>query len=231
MKSTLVFSPNTVESCRRQVCELLQVKETVNPGNYPGLPMYIGRRKNNAFKFLKDRVSQKLQNWNNKSISKGGQVCNEIQRIMNSFWWGNKGGTKGIRWMSWERLCEGKFNGGLGFKDLKQFSVAMLAKQGWRLLTEEHSLVSVLMKAKYFPTANFLNAKLGNNPSYMWRSILESQTIVKQGSRRMIGNGEDTEVWSVPWLPCVHNGYITTSVPHQLKDAKVMNLINEDRDS
>lgn len=128
-------------------------------------------------------------------------------------------------------MCEGKFNGGLGFKDLKQFNVAMLAKQGWRLLTEEHSLVSVLMKAKYFPTTNFLNAKLGNNPSYMWRSILESQTIVKQGSRRRIGNGEDTEVWSVPWLPCVHNGYITTSVPHQLKDAKVMNLMNEDRDS
>lgn len=203
----------------------------MNPGNYLGLPMYIGRRKNNAFKFLKDRVSQKLQNWNNKSISKGGklvllktaaqsvpnfwmnlflipgEVCNEIQRLMNSFWWGNKGGTKGIRWMSWERLCEGKFNGGLGFKDLKQFNVAMLAKQGWRLLNEENSLVSVLMKAKYFPTTNFLIAKLGNNPSYMRRSILESQTIVKQGSRRRIGNGEDTEVWSVPWLPCVHNGY------------------------
>lgn len=70
--------------------------------------MYVGRRKNNAFKFMKDHVSQKLQNWS-KTMSKGGklvllktvaqsvpdfwmnlfliprEVCNDIHRIMNAF--------------------------------------------------------------------------------------------------------------------------------------------------
>lgn len=127
-----------------------------------------------------------------------------------------KGRSKGIHWMAWDKLCEGKYNGGLGFKDLRCFNVAMLAKQGWRLLNGYYRLVTALMKARYFPTINFLNEQLGSNPSYMWRSILEAQSVVRQGSRRRIGNREETEVWSVPWFPCKRNGFITTNAPHHL---------------
>ncbi|KAL8108439.1 hypothetical protein AgCh_024775 [Apium graveolens] len=216
-KSAVTFSPNTLTYCKRQVCDILQVQESRNPGNYLGLPMFVGKRKASVFNFLKERVSKKLQNGSMKSISKGGkmvlrktaaqtvpnfwmnffsipgEVCNNIQRLMNSYWWSNKGRNKGIRWMAWERLCESKFNGGLGFKDLRCFNVSMLAKQGWRLLNGDNPLVTALMKAKYFPKMDFLNARLGKNPSYMWRSIYEAQIILKRGSIRMIGNGEDTK--------------------------------------
>lgn len=60
MKSTMTFSPNTEDTCRLQICNTLQVQESALPWNYLGLPMYIGRCKNNAFKFLIERVSQKL---------------------------------------------------------------------------------------------------------------------------------------------------------------------------
>lgn len=73
-KSSVVFSPNTSTARKREVCEMLQVDEVVVPGNYLGLPMYVGRRKNNAFKFLVERVSSKLAGWTNKSISKGGKM-------------------------------------------------------------------------------------------------------------------------------------------------------------
>lgn len=89
--------------------------------------------------------------------------------------------------MAWDRLSTVKEAGGLGFKDLKQFNIAMLAKQGWRLLNDANPFVTRIMKSKYFPSTDFLNAKLGTNPSYMWRSILAAQTVVKQGCRRSIG--------------------------------------------
>lgn len=41
-KSSVVFSLNTMVSNRRQVCATLQVNEVSTPGNYLGLPMYIG---------------------------------------------------------------------------------------------------------------------------------------------------------------------------------------------
>lgn len=59
--SANVFSLNTTRTDRMQVCDVLQVRDGFVPGNYLGLPMYVGRRKNNAFKFLCDRVSQKMQ--------------------------------------------------------------------------------------------------------------------------------------------------------------------------
>ena len=70
--------------------------------------------------------------------------------------------------------------GGLGFKSLSEFNVAMLAKQAWRLLNNENQLVTQLMKARYYPKIDFLNASLGANPSYVWRSIFEVKHVVNK---------------------------------------------------
>lgn len=179
-KSNIVFSPNTRRNHREQVCDVLQVREIPTPGNYLGLPMHIGRRKNDAFKFLSDRVNQKLQGWGNKALSKGeklvllktaaqtipnfwmqlllipGDICNGIQRQMNSFWWGNRGANREINWMAWDKLCIHKTGGGLGFRELSKFNIAMLANQGWRLLNNENPFVTSIMKARYFLASDFL---------------------------------------------------------------------------
>lgn len=68
----------------------------------------------------------------------------------------------------------------MGFKQLKYFNLALLAKQGWRLQNGHNSLLYWVLKAKYFPNGDFLNAALGNNPSYIWCSIFSAQSIVKQ---------------------------------------------------
>ena len=52
--------------------------------------------------------------------------------MMNSFWWGSKGDAQGgIKWMDWDRLCAHKSIGGMGFRNVREFNIAMLGKQGW----------------------------------------------------------------------------------------------------
>ncbi|KAL8089304.1 hypothetical protein AgCh_038925 [Apium graveolens] len=159
------------------VCLIPKVVENMSPGKYLGMPMSIGRKKNEVFNFLVDRIEQKLQTWRMQNISKAGKVnllkgaaqtvpniwmqlilitleiCDSIEKKINSYWWGG-----GIKWISWSRVCEVKEAGGLGFKRLREFNMAMLAKQAWRLMNNSNSLVTALMKAKYYANGEFVNA-------------------------------------------------------------------------
>jgi hypothetical protein len=69
----------------------------------------------------------------------------------------------------------------MGFRDLRCFNTALLAKQGWRLLHNPHSLAGQILKAKYFPRVDFFGASLGRRPSFAWRSIMSSKDLIQEG--------------------------------------------------
>lgn len=94
----------------------------------------------------------------------------ELESLFAKFWWGNKGTDK-IHWLKWEALKESKRDGGLGFKDLNAFNVALLAKQVWQLLTQPDTLLSRLLKARYYSNKGVLDAEAAAGCSYTWRSI------------------------------------------------------------
>ena len=98
-------------------------------------------------------------------------------------------------WMKWNKLCRPKAKGGMGFRDLKAFNLALLAKQGWRLQHESNSLFYRVFKSKYFPDNSFVDARKGRNPSYVWHSILAAQPIIRQGMHWQIGNGKKFCIW------------------------------------
>ncbi|KHN14866.1 Putative mitochondrial protein, partial [Glycine soja] len=56
----------------------------------------------------------------------------------------------------------------LGFRHLHAFNLVMIGQQGWRLMTNNDTTVTKVLKAKYFPNGNFLDAQLGHNPSFIW---------------------------------------------------------------
>lgn len=90
----------------------------------PGLSQssfLVGRKKKALFNYMKDRVWKKLNSWSGKALSSASRevrvksvlqafpnycmsvfvllssLCDEIERMMNSFWWGtNSIGGRGI---------------------------------------------------------------------------------------------------------------------------------------
>ena len=139
---------------------------------------------------------KKLAGWKEKLLSKAGKeilikamalviptytmdcfkipdsLCDDLTSMIRNFWWGQKSEAKKIPWVSWEKMCEPKAGGGLCFKNLKCFNLVLLAKQGWRLQLAYDSLAFRVLKAKYFPRRDFVQASLGNISSYTWRSIM-----------------------------------------------------------
>ncbi|GLT90422.1 hypothetical protein SLE2022_083550 [Rubroshorea leprosula] len=120
---------------------------------------------------------------------------------MNRYWWGGGEEEYKIHWLEWRRMAIPKKDGGLGFRAMHEFNIAMLGKQGWRLLTNPDSLAARLMKAKYYPRTDFLHAQVKPTCSLTWRSIWNSMDLLKQGCRKLIGNVLNTEIWGDPWLP------------------------------
>lgn len=68
--------------------------------------------------------------------------------------------------MNWDKLTVRKEDGGMGFRDLKAFNLALLGKKGWKFLTNHDGFVTRLFKAKYFPRGDFLTSAVGHNPSF-----------------------------------------------------------------
>ena len=186
--------------------QILGVKEVVKFESYLGLPTLIGRAKYHTFSYLKDRIWKKLQSWKGLVLSRVGKeilikavaqsiptytmsvfqlprkLCDELNSVCDRFWLGQVGDERKIHWKRWDKLSIPKKEGGMGFRDLRDFNLAMLAKQGWRLIQGNDSLLYRCFKARYFPRTSFLEAKESPGCSYVWRSILAALPILRLGS-------------------------------------------------
>ncbi|XP_074347208.1 uncharacterized protein LOC141686043 [Apium graveolens] len=235
-KSNVFFSRNVKAEYIKEVLDILKFKEADSNSQYLGLPNCLGRNKSAILGYLKERVRTQIQNWDGKLLNKGGkevllktvtrsilnydvsvyllliEMCRDMEKMMCKFWWKSSAKKdKNIHWMSWERMCRSKMYGRLGFRHLHEFNVALLDKQGWRLVINPDSLVARIFKARYYPQEYFLNAKTGDSPSFIWRSVLEAQHLIKQGIVRRVRTGETVSIMDDPWLPNMENPYITTN--------------------
>ncbi|XP_030478314.1 uncharacterized mitochondrial protein AtMg00310-like [Cannabis sativa] len=98
-------------------------------------------------------------------------------------------------------MCKLKEQGGMGFRELESFNQALLAKQGWKILTNPDCLMAKVLKALYFPHNNFLEAKVGHYGSHIWRGIVWGRELLLKGYRWHIGNGLTIRINEDPWLP------------------------------
>lgn len=176
------------------ISSILGVSQALYHGHYLGLPSLISRSKKCVFYFLNDRLLRRVSCWNSKFLSQDGKeillksvaqaipsyvmsvfallisLCEELERMMNSFQQGSNGrDSKKIHWLSWHRICFSKDKGGLDFWHLRYFNLAIVSKQGWSFISNPESLPVCILKAKYFPEVDFLNATEVSNPIFIWK--------------------------------------------------------------
>ena len=99
-----------------------------------------------------------------------------------------------MHWVSWERLCEAKEVGGMGFKDIEQFNNALLAKQVWRMMNNPDSLCFRVFKVRFFPNCSILDVEEKASGSYAWKSILSARDVIRKGMVWRIGNGQSVRL-------------------------------------
>lgn len=204
---------------------MIGVGEDLTRGRYLGLPSLVGKSKKSVFRFVKDKVWKKIPSWNAKMLSRAGRAvlirsvaqtiptytmscfmlpktfCQDVEQMLNKFWWSSgSGNAMGIHWLSWDKLRVSKMKGGLGFRSLHGFNIAMLGKQVWNLLSKPNSLVARVMKGKYYPSTSILSATRSEGTSFVWSIIWSAKEELKDGFSWVLGNGQDINILSDPWL-------------------------------
>lgn len=127
--------------------------------------------------------------------------------------------------MCWDRLCAPKLQGGLSFKRIRDFNLALLGKQAWRLMTNRESSVVRIFKGRYHVNCTFMEALVGHNPSYYWRSIVASQELIREGWARRIRNGKTTIIWKDVWMADQGHQLLAPPPNPELAEAKVSGLM------
>ena len=127
-------------------------------------------------------------------------LCDTINSTLAKYWWGHTNEERKIHWINWAKLCTPKQKGGMGFRDIQAFNLALLAKQAWRLIHNTHSLFYKVHKARYFPNCSLMDVVLGHNHSYVWRSVLATREIIREGACWKVGDGIKIEVSMHKWL-------------------------------
>ena len=204
-KSSIFFSPCTEVQTRVEVCSVLNIMTEAITNKYLGLPPLVGVDRSDCFQHIVDRVCKLLMGWKEKHLSFGGkevllkaviqaipayamyvfklpkQIIKGIITAMSQFWWGDDDQKKHMHWFAWWKMCVAKKHGGMGFRDLHCFNLAMLAKQCWRIIAEPTSLCATVLRAKYFPSGDLLNCQLKKGSSYTWQSIWAGVQTFKRG--------------------------------------------------
>ena len=178
-KSAITFGRNVKQDTKRRMRNLLGIHNEGGGGKYLGLPEQFDKKKSELFQYIVEKVKEKTQGWSKRFLSPGGKevllkavalampvysmnvfklnkgVCEEINSILAKFWWGPGNDSTGMHWFSWQRLSIPKREGGLGFKDLENFNLALLGKQTWRILQHPECLMARVIKGDIFQTQTF----------------------------------------------------------------------------
>ena len=133
-----------------------------------------------------------------------------------------------IHWAKWEKVCLPREEGGIGFRLIHEFNLALLAKQLWRLVQFPDSLVARVMRGRYHRLSSPLRVISANSPSYVWTSILAARELLLLGIRHKIHSGYEVKVWENPWIPMTPARPTIPVAPVMNPNMRVSDLINQE---
>ncbi|XP_030923475.1 uncharacterized protein LOC115950411 [Quercus lobata] len=227
-KSGVFFSKNTPSQNRRMIKGLLQMKGLKNDAIYLGSPLFRSRAPSKDFKFLQEKLESRLMGWRSRCLSWADRstliksvvqalpnhtmsicsvpntICDKLDTLTRRFWWKPREPEgRYLAWRSWDKLCQPKCKGGLGFRRAKDFNIALLAKLAWMIASNRDSLCMNLLRAKYKVKHTWFHSKLPKSASHTWKAIEKAKVIILQGACYLIGGGSSVSVWEDPWVPWI----------------------------
>lgn len=169
-----------------------------------------------------------------------GAIAHRMEKMQREFFWGDSVEKKRVHLVKWDVITKKKENGGLGVKNLGIQNLALLAKWWGRFGNERESLWVKVIKSKYGLDYRCWVPQLPSSGkvSNLWKGICSIGgetsrvgTLIHEGFKVQIGNGELTLFWKHAWCGAnaLRDDFPRLFMLSNHQEATVMEMKNEDR--
>ena len=190
-----------------------------------GLPTAVGRLTSDTFEYIAESARGRINGWAEKNLAYPGKEaliksviqakpchnmscfllskgsCKKLTSMMGQLWCSGNLDKRAMHWIAWDKLAIPKSQGGMGFRDMHAFNIALLGKQAWRIITNPASLCSQVLSTRYLHNQDLMSATIPKAASRTWKAILAGREGLKLGLIKRVGSGETISIWDDNWIP------------------------------
>lgn len=194
------------------------------PVVYLGLPLVSRSLKTRDCLPLIEKLSKRILKWTIRFISQAGrlQLLNAVLFGIHSFWasciflpasvikkvngvlsrflWAGTLTGGCVFKIAWKNCCFPKTEGGLGIKNLKDWNMAAILFQLWRILNRPDSLWVSWIYEYELKRKGFWSMPIPRHCSWGWKCILSARPLALQFISYEPGISSNFLLWHDPWL-------------------------------
>lgn len=225
MEKSSTFFYNVKRRVKDEISEVMPFSVGELPVRYLGVPLLSSKLRRNDCISLLNKVKKKLLDWKNKSLSFAGRmqlissvlcslhvywasmfiipknITDDIERLIRGFLWCQGDFKRGKAKVNWNDVCKPKRQGGLGFKDLHMWNIALMSKHIWNIVDNKNSIWVKWIKHERLKLRNFWDYNIPNEACWSWRKILQCRKAIGSFIVYRLGNGKNSSAWYDNWHP------------------------------
>ncbi|KAL9411534.1 hypothetical protein AB3S75_045186 [Citrus x aurantiifolia] len=189
------------------------------------MPLLHGRITKTTYQEILDKVDQRLSGWSASHLSLAGRITltqsvlqavpiyamqstflpasttSKLEQMCRRFLWSGNEEHRKMSLIGWDRLCQPKAAGGLGFKKLALMNKALMMKIAWLIRTEPEKLVVRVLLSKYgFSPTDTDHNFLTSAGSPLWKAVGRAWEPTRRGLCWSIGDGMTVSFWWDCWV-------------------------------
>lgn len=245
-KSKLWLSRATPGEERRMVLNLFGIGLEDDSESYLGCPLDVTHP--NAFHPILDKIDKRLGSWKGRLLSNAGRVVliksvlestlvyymtttafhksvlSKIKSKIRRFFWG-KEQVRYLAYLRWEEIAKPKCLGGAGLRDLEAMNCSFMAKNLWKIASQNGALWVRIMQAKYYPNGTLWQNNRRTRCTRVWKGMMGMREFMAERLKWIIGNGEKCHIFAEPWF---NNWTSLVAANREQRQITVSSLINEE---
>ncbi|KAL2922219.1 LINE-1 retrotransposable element ORF2 protein [Bienertia sinuspersici] len=222
---TEVYCSGVEENIVKEILNLTGFVRGSLPFKYLGVPISPRRLAKNHCEVLLDKMSSRIRTRSSRHLSFAARsvlvnsvlmavhsywahvfllpksVIDGIEKICRSFLWYGTSFSTNPGAIKWEDVCKRKKDGGLGFRNIGLWNIAMLGKHVWAIATKQDNLWIKWVHSIYIKNQDWWDYQPPVDASWSWKRICAVKEDLKhRGLQQQVRSMQKYSASQIYWL-------------------------------